>query len=382
MFDFLRRLVQTRGIATEEGDVAELIVAELHKLGIANAHIDSTGNVLATLGSDDGPILALNGHMDTVRVTKAAWERDPFAAEVEDGILYGVGAGDMKGSLAAMTYAAARLQQTGLPLNGRLMLTYTVQEETCEGLGMRYLVEESGLQPDWVIVCEPTDMQISRGQRGRVMLKITTHGKSSHAARPDLGVNAVNTAARLIFGIDLLSADLHSDPFLGPGTAAVTHIECLSPSRNAVPDQCTFYVDRRLTLGETIDMAVGEVERVIATEGVKADVEVFEYTATSYTGKVCTEREAFNAWAMEPDHEFVTTLGGTVRQALGYAPQLMHWNFSTDAVYTIGDANIPTLGFGPGDPDLAHTVHDQVRLDDIASAAHVYAALTAKLLGD
>jgi putative selenium metabolism hydrolase len=260
------------------------------------------------------------------------------------------------------------------------MLTYTVQEETCEGLGMRCLVEESGLQPDWVVVCEPTDMQISRGQRGRVMLKVTTHGKSSHAARPDLGENAINAAARLIFGIDLLSADLHSDPFLGPGTVAVTQIECLSPSRNAIPDQCTFFVDRRLTLGETVGMAVAEVERVIATEGVRAEVEVYEYSATSYTGKPCREREAFNAWAMEPGHEFVAALSDSVRHALGYTPHLIRWDFSTDAVYTIGAANIPTLGFGPGQPDHAHTIHDQVRLADVADAAHVYAALAAALL--
>ena len=381
MTEFLRRLVQTPSLSTKEDVVADLVEAELAHVGVGDVGRDSMGNVIARLGSPGGPTLVYNTHLDTVGATNAGWVEDPFAARVDGDVLYGLGACDAKGSLAAMTYAAGRLAQLDA-LQGQLVLAFVVQQETCEGLGMRAVVEEGGVKPDWVVLGDPTDMQISRGQRGRVRLRVTTQGKASHAARPDLGQNAIVGAARLIFGIDMLTAEMHDDPFLGPGSVAVTHIESQEASLSAIPDQCTFYVDRRLTLGETVNMALAEIERIIATEGVDAEVEITEYEATSYTGVQCNEREAFNAWALEADHPLVTSLGETVRHTLGYEASLIHWPFSTDGVYTMGEADVPTVGFGPGNPDHAHTVNDQVRIDDLANAAHVYAALAARLLGE
>jgi putative selenium metabolism hydrolase len=380
MTGFLRRLVQTPSPSTQESALADLVQTELSQLGISDVRRDSLGNVIARIGSGEGPTLVFNAHMDTVQATDAEWPHAPFAAKLEDGVLYGLGACDTKGALAAMTYAAGHLAQAEMELRGQLVLAFVVQEETCEGLAMHTLAEEAALQPDWVILGDPTNMQISRGQRGRVLLKVTVHGQPSHAARPDLGQNAINAAARLIFGIDLLSAEMHDDPFLGPGSIAVTHIESQEASFHAIPDRCTFYVDRRLTLGETVNMALSEVERAIATENIPADVEVAEHTATSYTGALAQARQAFTPWALEPDHPFVATLSTAVQKTLGYQADLIHWPFSTTGVYTMGEAAIPTLGFGPGNPDHAHTVHDQVRLDDVARAAHVYAALAADLL--
>jgi putative selenium metabolism hydrolase len=380
MTEFLRRLVQTPSLSTKEDVVADLVKAELAHVGVGDVGRDSMGNVIARLGSPGGPTLVYNAHLDTVGATNAGWVEDPFAARVDGDVLYGLGACDAKGSLAAMTYAAGRLAQLDA-LQGQLVLAFVVQQETCEGLGMRAVVEEGGVKPDWVVLGDPTDMQISRGQRGRVRLRVTTQGKASHAARPDLGQNAIVGAARLIFGIDMLTAEMLDDPFLGPGSVAVTHIESQEASLSAIPDECTFYADRRLTLGETATMALAEIERIIATERVQAEVEVTEYHARSYTGKVCSGREAFNAWGLEAEHPLVASLSEVVRRALGYEARLTHWHFSTDGVYTMGEAGIPTVGFGPGNPDHAHSVEDQVRLDDVANAAHVYAALGAHLLG-
>ena len=380
MVAFLRRLVQTPSSSTQEGAVAALVHQELRAVGVEDIHVDRAGNVIARLGSGGGPTLLYDAHMDTVLATQTGWPHDPHAAVVENGILYGLGACDMKGAVAAMVYAAKRLIESGAELNGTLLLAFVVQEEPCEGCALKAFIEMEGIRPDWVVLGEPSDLGIMRGQRGRVLFRVTAHGKSSHASVPNLGDNAIMAASRLIFGIDLLAAELPHDPFLGAGTIAVTHIESRSPSLNAVPDTCTFYVDRRLTLGETPTRAQAQIEAVIEREGIHADVEIAEYRAPSYTGYELHAREAFNAWILDQEHELLKTLSTAVRHVTGETPAIGHYPFSTDGVYSMGEANIPTIGFGPGDPAHAHTVDDQVRLDDVAHAAQVYALLASMLL--
>ena len=382
MNTFLRDLVCTPSYSTREDLVAERIAVEMERLGFRDVQTDRIGNVIGWLGADDGPILMLNGHMDTVDVSDGSkWTREPFGGEIEDGHLYGLGACDMKGGLAAMVYGAHQLRQLENQLAGRVVVACVVQEEPCEGISSRVLVEEEEVRPDWVLIAEPTDLQVSRGQRGRIELKVTTHGRSAHASQPDLGENAIYTASRLVFGLEILAGQLGNDPFLGKGTLAVTEIRSSAGSRNAIPDRCELIIDRRLTLGETEAMALAEVQRIIAREGVKADVEVSEYIATSHTGYPCRAREYYPPWVIEEDHPLVTALVQAARTQLGRRPRIGYWNFSTEGTYTAGEAGIPTVGFGPGDPRQAHTADESVLLDDVATAASVYAQLAVELIG-
>jgi putative selenium metabolism hydrolase len=256
-----------------------------------------------------------------------------------------------------------------------------VQEEECEGLGTRTLVEESGVRPDWVVLGEPTNLNVSRGQRGRLEMRLVTHGRSAHAASPHLGRNAIYSAARLIFGLELLAEQLGEDDFLGQGTLAVTDITSSAGSRNAVPDSCTMIIDRRLTLGENETKALAEVQRLIAREGVSADVEVTRYRTTSYTGCQCDTREFYPAWVMAADHPLVNATVQAAQAELKRRPQITCWGFSTEGVYTAGEAGIPTVGFGPGKEEHAHTANEHVRIRDVYAAARVYAQLAWKLLG-
>jgi putative selenium metabolism hydrolase len=382
LLTFLRDLVRIPSPSSEEGAVAERIAREMKALGFAEVRTDVIGNVVGRVGAAEGPTLMLNAHMDTVRVSaEDSWRRDPFGAEVEDGVLYGLGSSDMKGGLAAMVYGAKLLHDADLPLNGNVVVACVVQEEACEGLGTRVLVEESGLRPDWVVVGEPTDLNVSRGQRGRLEMRVVAHGKSAHAASPHLGENAIYVAARLVFGLELLAEQLGEDDFLGPGTLAVTDISSRAGSRNAVPDQCTLIIDRRLTLGENETKALSEVQRVVAREGVDADVEVSGYRASSYKGYECQTREFYPAWVIAADHPLVEATVRAAQAQLKRRPQITRWGFSTEGVYTAGTANIPTVGFGPGQEELAHTADEHVRLEDVYSAATVYAQLAARLLG-
>lgn len=381
LMNFLRDLVQTPSPSSQEGAIAERIVAEMKRLGFRDVRIDRIGNVVGWVGPGHGPVLMLNGHMDTVRVSAPeAWSHAPFGAEIEDGMLYGVGACDMKGGLAAMIYGAKLLRDAEVALQGDVIMACVVQEEPCEGLGSRILIEEEGIRPDWVVLGEPTSLDVTRGQRGRLEMRVVTRGRSAHAARPDLGENAIYTAARLVFGLELLAEQLANDDFLGPGTLAVIDISSRASSRNAVPDRCELIIDRRLTLGENETMALAEVQRVIAREGVQAEVEVTEYHATSYTGYACHAREFYPAWVIAEDHPLVLATVRAVRTQLKRRPQVSRWYFSTEGVYTAGVAGIPTVGFGPGDPRRAHTADEHVRLADVYAAAEVYARLATELL--
>ena len=381
MVEFLRDLIRTPSFSCQEGAVAERIADEMRAVGFRDVAQDRIGNVVGRIGSNGGPVLLLDGHMDTVGVSdRSAWKHDPFRAEIENGVLYGLGACDMKGALAAMVYAGKLLVEQRVPLKGDLIVACVVQEEPCEGLAVRVLVEEEGIRPNWVVLGEPSSMTLARGQRGRVELEVNTHGRACHASQPDLGENAVYAAARLIFGMEILAGNLGNDRFLGPGSLAVTQIQSEAGSRNVVPDCCSFVIDRRLTLGENEAKALAEVQAVIARERVRADVRVLEYRSTSFTGYPAAQHATFPAWVTDENQPLVQAMERAAREELGARPKMSQFPFSTDGAYTAGVAGIPTIGLGPGDEKLAHTVDDQVRLDDVVGAARVYAALAANML--
>jgi putative selenium metabolism hydrolase len=382
MVAFLQDLVRIPSLSTYEQAVASRLGEEMRQVGFYDVRTDRIGNVIGRIGSGKGPKLVYNGHMDTVDVGEPErWPHRPYDGTIEGGILYGRGACDMKGGLAAMVYGAKSLLDAGVELAGDLYVVGVVQEEPCEGLAMQVLVEEEGIRPDFVVLGEPSDLQVRVGHRGRLEMQVKVRGKAAHAASPDLGSNAVHNAARLIFGLELLAPRLATDAFLGQGTLAVTQIESEAASRNALPDCCTFYIDRRLTLGETERRALAEIQNIINTEELDAQVEVTEYQATSYTGYECRARNAFPAWVMAESHPLVQATMRSVRETLGYRPRLGRWTFSTDGTYTAGRANIPTIGFGPGEERFAHTLEEQIRLNDVVDAARVYARLAVELLG-
>jgi len=381
LVQFTQRLIQTPSLSTQEGEVAALIVDHLKALGFPDVRVDPMGNILAVVGNGNGPTLLYDAHMDTVAASAPdQWPHPPHAAVIDNGTLYGLGAVDMKSALACMIYGARQLLSVQDRLNGRLVLAFVVQEEPCEGLAIRFVIEEDGIRPDYVLLGEPTALQISRGQRGRVLFKVSIRGKSAHGSQPEQGQNAIYAAARLVFGVQILADSLPKDPFLGPASIAVTALESHGASLNAIPDQCTVYVDRRLTLGETAMVAQAQLESLLIRDEIPASLEITTYSEPSYTGLTRTARESYPAWVLDHTHPLVTELAQTIQAVRGDSPEIGYWPFSTDGVYTMGQANLPTAGFGPGDPALAHTSLEHVRLDDLTAAAHVYAGLAAALL--
>jgi len=375
---FAQDLVRLPSPSGQEGQVAARLSEEMKRAGF-EVHTDHIGNVIGRLGNGDGPTIMLEGHMDTVIAgDPAKWRHGPYGAQIVDGVLYGLGTADMKGALASMVYGAKALVDAGVELQGTLYMVGVVQEEPSEGVALGMLLEQEGIHPDLVLIGEATSLQIARGQRGRLELKVTTHGKSCHASAPDRGKNAIYAAARALVGIELMAPQMENDPFLGKASIAVTEIASSAVSRNAIPDRCVLYVDRRLTSGETEAKATAELRSVVNREGVDATVEVSEYHARSYTGYEYRARQYFPCWTTPENNEWIRRLGAAVEHELGYRPRIGRWDFSTDGVYSAGVAGIPTVGFGPGEEKYAHTVEEQVSIARLVDAARVYAKLAAE----
>lgn len=382
LLDFLRALVRTPSMPGDEGAVAARVMDEMRRLDFDDVWIDAAGNVLGRIGPPEGPALMLNSHMDTVAVSDPdAWHVDPFSAEIRDGHLYGLGSCDMKSGLAATVHGAALLKKRGVALKGPLLVACVSLEEPAEGTCTRALFEEDEqICPDWVVIAEPSDLQVVRGQRGHMEMTVTVKGRSAHSSAPELGDNAIYTAARIIFGLEILAGQLVEDPFLGAGVLAVTDIKSYGVSRNAIPDRCVLTLDRRLTAGETEAMALLEVQRVIAREGARAEVAVIEEGVTTHTGKTYQVRKASLPWVLEARHPLVKAMVRAARN-VGLRPALTRWPFATEGAYTAAVAQIPTVGFGPGDPALPHTVNEHVEIAQVYAAAQAYAALGEQLLG-
>ena len=340
------------------------------------------GNTLGRIG--DGPrMLLYDSHIDTVGIGDPdEWQWDPFQGKTEDGRFYARGACDEKGCTPGMIYGLALAHRLGL-LDGWTAYYFGNMEEWCDGIACHALVEHEGLRPDFVVIGEPTKMQVYRGHKGRVEMQIVAKGRSAHAASNHLGDNAIYKVLPVIEAISKLEPELGDDPFLGHGKITVTDMKIDTPSINAVPNQATVFVDRRVTFGEERWRTVIGQVRDLIPEPYRSNgeirVEMLRYDEPSYTGFVFPVDKYFPAWALDPAHPLVQA-GLATAQAIGLPEHPAgKWNFSTNGIYWAGKAGIPSIGFGPGEEETAHTVNDSVLLDDVVKATEFYAMLPTLL---
>lgn len=370
MVDFLRDLIRIPSYESQIGPVGEACAERMRRLGFDEVGFDSMGNVLGRAGSGSRSLL-FDSHIDTVGVGDLAeWQWDPFEGKEEDGIIYGRGACDEKGSTPPMIYAMAALKELGL-LGDWTLYYFGNMEEWCDGIAPHALVEHEGVRPDFVVIGEPTKLNIYRGHRGRIEVSVTFKGKSAHAAMPRLGDNPLYRAAPFIEGVAQMMLPDH--PFLGPGTIAATNVTVNTPSLNAVPAEAQVYLDRRVTLGETAEQVLEQVRALPCAN--RANVEIPLYDEPSYTGFVFPVEKIFPAWALPPEHPLLQAAQQDYRTVYRREPEIGKWEFSTNGIYWMGKANIPAIGFGPGDEQYAHTVLDQVPAAEVVEATRFYAAL-------
>ena len=376
---FLRELCAIPSMDSKIGPVGERAQEEMRKLGFDEVWFDSMGNTVGRIGN--GPrILLYDSHIDTVGIgNPEEWDWDPFIGKVEKGRFYARGACDEKGSTPPMIYGLAIAKQLGL-LDGWTAYYFGNMEEWCDGIAPHALVEHEGIRPDFVVIGEPTKMQVYRGHKGRVEIEVISRGRSAHAASNHLGDNAIYKVLPLIEGVSKLEPELGDDPFLGHGKITVSDMSISTPSINAVPDMAKVYIDRRVTFGESAEGAIEQVRALVAAELISngdITVEMMKYAEPSYTGFVFPVDKYFPAWALDESHPLVQA-GLEAMRAIGL-PELpaSKWNFSTNGIYWMGKAGIPSIGFGPGEEETAHTTQDSVLLADVVKATEFYAILPA-----
>lgn len=378
--DFLAKMVQTPSFSGKEKEVIQIIKKEMEKVGFDEIKIDGLGSIIGRIGS--GPrTIAFDAHIDTVYPgEKDLWDFDPFEGRIEDGKVWGRGSSDQEGGMASMVYAAKIIKELDINNEFTILFTGTVIEEDCDGLCWQYLIKEEGIKPELVVSTEPTSLNIYRGHRGRMEMIIEVKGVSCHGSAPERGDNAIYKMARIGLEIEKLNERLLDHPFLGKGTITVSVFESGSPSQCAVADYAKIQVDRRLTLGETREIAVEELKDCAVRAGYPdAKVTVLHYDAKAYTGNTYGTDKYFPTWVMEEDSKWLKDATIAYEKLFAKKPKVDKWTFSTNGVATAGMFGIPTMGLGPGDESQAHAPNEITRVDDLSKAAAFYAGFVYQL---
>ena len=385
IIQFLRDIVAIPSMNGELKEVGERIAAEMNKLGFDEVRFDKMGNIMGRIGKGER-VIVYDSHIDTVGIgDRDNWEWDPFIGKVEDGILFARGAVDEKGSTPGMIYGLSFARDLGL-LDGITAWYFGNMEEWCDGIAPNTFVEiDPGIRPDFVVIGEPTKMQVYRGHKGRIELKITASGRSAHAATHYLGDNAVYKMAAIITQIRELDRRFHlglgSHPLQGNPSVAVTDLRVRTGSLNAVPNEFSIYLDRRITSNEPHDEVIAQIRGLIP-DYLQDEIKVEElfYDEPSYTGFKFPVSKFYPAWLQKDDHPMTQAGQDTIKSLWGEERELDTWDFSTNGTYWAGKAGIPSIGFGPGDEKFAHRGMEQVPLKEVVDATEFYALFPKILL--
>lgn len=379
-------LVRIPSATGEEAEVTACAEAWLRDAGMTVERLeDRPGrtNLIASIGSGDGPLYALNGHLDTVPVPEGeAWEHDPFGAGIEEGRLYGRGSLDMKGACAAMMWTAARLMEGAGDLRGQVQLHLVCDEEGGGGDGSGALaraMEEGRLRrPDGIISGELSWLQVRTAERGLFQFRICFEGRSAHTARARVdGVNAIAVASRAVLALERHIDRFH--PAVGYPVLSVNVIEG-GAVVNQVPSSCTVLVDRRLVPGETPDSVLGEIRNIL--DALPDETEDGRYLPVNY--RIVTEGEDLPRPSppnmTEPDAPLVCSLWDHAEAVLGYRPgAYTDWGGATDARW-FRALGIPTVILGPTGRG-AHAADEYVDIASLGAIGEIYFRTLADRLG-
>lgn len=324
-------------------------------------------SVVATLGNGEGPSLAWNGHLDVVPAGSLdTWDHPPFQGVVQDGRLIGRGAADMKGPIGSALAAAAAIVRSGITLGGELTFHLAADEELAGIHGTKVLWENGYLTQDAAIIGEPSELKIGLAERGGAWITATAHGRAAHGSQPHRGVNAITSMSRFLLRLPEALPDI-SHSLVGSPTVNAALITGGS-APNVVPDRCSVDIDRRIIPGETDPKAVLRPFEALI-DAIRSDhpevdihVEIREWT------------EAAEA----PRDSVIAALARTAIASVTGAPaEDVGFTGITDARFYINQAHIPAIILGPGSLTVAHTANEWAPVDELVTAARIYARIFA-----
>jgi len=372
LFALIQRLVQIKSYSGEEKEIVEFIVSKMKEFGFDEAFHDGFGNAVGRIGN--GPIkIMFDAHVDTVKVTDTeTWAHPPFGGVIENGKMYGRGVVDEKPAMAGFMIAAKILKAVyGNDFPFTLYVVGSVLEEDADGYPLYHIIANEGIKPDFVVLGEPTDLKVNRGQRGRMELKITATGKSAHGAHNQKGINAIYKMQPIIADIEELDKKLKPKQPLGKGSITVSQIVSKAPSLCSVSDFCQIHLDRRMTIGENKNSVVKELKAIIKKHKSDAKISIPNVEGTSWKGTKFSQEAYFPTWVYDEKHPLVDAAMRTSKEAMGKAKSGV-WGFSTNGVATAGHFGIPTIGFAPGKEELAHSSKEELVLEDLLKATKFY----------
>jgi len=349
----------TLGATEGEGEIAAWLGGHLGRLGFDPQQSDVASdrpNVWGTSGGGDGAVIALVGHLDTVGV--GGYVGDPFSGDLRDGRVHGRGTCDMKGALACFLEVAEVLAQKRTVLNGRLMIAGIADEEAAM-LGSAAFGAH-GPTPDMAIVGEPTELAICTAHLGQYAVPIRTFGRAVHSSIASQGVNAIEHMVRVVASLG------DYQRWLDENTG---HALCGSGSVNAgvirggemvsiVPDWCELEVDRRVAPGETSDGVRAELIAIL--EALETEVDDFRWEL----GEPLVDAAPLDT---PPSAEVVRAAQGAAR-VRGCDDALVAFPGATDAP----NLGVPSIIWGPGSLEQAHTIDEYVEVAQLEAAAHLY----------
>lgn len=369
-------LIRARSISGDEAAAAAVFTNALLDLG-AKVDVDGYGNVTGTWDFGPGPVVLFETHLDTVPVADPdRWTRDP-AGELADGMVFGRGAVDMKGPMAACLHGLASLRDSHT--EGRVVISGSVAEELVEGPALLRILD--AVNPDVVVICEPSRAKIAVGQRGRAEVVVEASGSSAHSAYPDAGRNAAGAVAELVTAVRALEFPSH--PLLGDGLLVLTGMASEPfPSLSVVPDRCVATFDRRTLPGETLNDVLDPIRaiaaRITADTGVRFDVQVAVDDVITYGGERMIASNFAPAWITASESSVVGAVVGGLRAA-DLTAEISHYAFCTNGSGSAGTRGIPTIGYGPGREDVAHTSDEWIPVSDLVDGVRGYAAIARSL---
>lgn len=377
----LQRLIQIRSYSGEEQEIVEFIVQKMQEFGFDEAFIDGLGNVIGKIGTGKVTIL-YDAHIDTVKVTDADnWQYPPFEGKIVAGKIYGRGAVDEKPAMAGFLMAARSIKQQfqseKLPFT--LYVVGSVLEEDVDGYPLFHLIENEGIKPDYVLLGEPTDLQVYRGQRGRMEVKIGVTGKSAHGAHNEQGDNAIYKMMPIIKEIEEMNHQLPAVEPLGKGSITVSQIISRAPSLCSVPDYCEIHIDRRMTVDDNRNSVINELKGILDQYNLEENIWVPTYEGVSWKGTKYQQEAYFPTWILYEDHPLTQAGLKTAEQILNKPAISDVWCFSTNGVATAGYFDIPTIGFAPGKEELSHSSKEELVLEDLLQATKFYAMFPFQL---
>ncbi len=311
--------------------------------------------LIARIG-DGSPNIVLNGHIDVVPAgDHSEWKHSPFKAEEKDGKIYGRGACDMKSNVALAMVLALVLKDRFRDgeLEGSLTVQIAIGEETGEPGTKKLLEIDDG--GDFGVVMEPTSMKTATSEKGLAWYEIEVEGKSSHASRPEEGINPIISARPLLKRLEEYDEEIKekSHDLVGKPHSTITKFKA-GTKENVIPEKATITLDRRFLPGESISDVDEEINEILK-----------DFSETHGIETTWERTKTYEPAEADEDNQLVKTFRKYSKQIGGVPDESYGTKFSSDFRNFVNDSDIQAITWGPHDPDLAHTIDEYVRIEDI-----------------